>query len=98
MEGGLTLVRAEGKVGGLGRPRGAGGQGRDDTRPPVHNGVFFPIPPAASCSLGAAHASVLLARDHLNVRKQFGELLASNQVTSSCDSLSLLKRELQLSG
>ncbi|XP_077775801.1 isobutyryl-CoA dehydrogenase, mitochondrial isoform X2 [Podarcis muralis] len=33
----------------------------------------------ASCSLGAAHASVLLARDHLNVRKQFGELLASNQ-------------------
>uniref|UniRef100_A0A8D2LJE4 Acyl-CoA dehydrogenase family member 8 n=1 Tax=Varanus komodoensis TaxID=61221 RepID=A0A8D2LJE4_VARKO len=33
----------------------------------------------ASCSLGAAHASVLLARDHLNVRKQFGEPLASNQ-------------------
>uniref|UniRef100_A0A6J0TL18 Isobutyryl-CoA dehydrogenase, mitochondrial n=1 Tax=Pogona vitticeps TaxID=103695 RepID=A0A6J0TL18_9SAUR len=33
----------------------------------------------ASCSLGAAHASVLLARDHLNVRKQFGELLANNQ-------------------
>ncbi|XP_061448820.1 isobutyryl-CoA dehydrogenase, mitochondrial isoform X2 [Rhineura floridana] len=33
----------------------------------------------ASCSLGAAHASVLLARDHLNVRKQFGELLASSQ-------------------
>ncbi|XP_070621244.1 isobutyryl-CoA dehydrogenase, mitochondrial [Erythrolamprus reginae] len=33
----------------------------------------------ASCSLGAAHASVLLARDHLNVRKQFGEVLATNQ-------------------
>ncbi|XP_042330949.1 isobutyryl-CoA dehydrogenase, mitochondrial [Sceloporus undulatus] len=33
----------------------------------------------ASCSLGAAHASILLARDHLNVRKQFGELLANNQ-------------------
>uniref|UniRef100_A0A670JVD9 Isobutyryl-CoA dehydrogenase, mitochondrial n=1 Tax=Podarcis muralis TaxID=64176 RepID=A0A670JVD9_PODMU len=31
----------------------------------------------ASCSLGAAHASVLLARDHLNVRKQFGELTSS---------------------
>nr|XP_055212413.1 isobutyryl-CoA dehydrogenase, mitochondrial isoform X4 [Gorilla gorilla gorilla] len=33
----------------------------------------------ASCSLGAAHASVILTRDHLNVRKQFGEPLASNQ-------------------
>lgn len=39
---------------------------------------FFP----ASCSLGAAHASVLLTRDHLHVRKQFGKPLASNQVTS----------------
>uniref|UniRef100_A0A670JX93 Isobutyryl-CoA dehydrogenase, mitochondrial n=1 Tax=Podarcis muralis TaxID=64176 RepID=A0A670JX93_PODMU len=48
----------------------------------------------ASCSLGAAHASVLLARDHLNVRKQFGELLASNQVTSSCDSLSFRLAEM----
>ncbi|XP_026534416.1 isobutyryl-CoA dehydrogenase, mitochondrial [Notechis scutatus] len=34
----------------------------------------------ASCSLGAAHASVLLAREHLNVRKQFGEILATNQI------------------
>lgn len=33
----------------------------------------------ASCSLGAAHASVLLSRDHLSVRKQFGEPLANNQ-------------------
>ncbi|KAF6080369.1 acyl-CoA dehydrogenase family member 8 [Phyllostomus discolor] len=33
----------------------------------------------ASCSLGAAHASVILTRDHLNVRKQFGEPLARNQ-------------------
>ncbi|XP_077914866.1 isobutyryl-CoA dehydrogenase, mitochondrial isoform X5 [Halichoerus grypus] len=33
----------------------------------------------ASCSLGAAHASVILTRDHLSVRKQFGEPLASNQ-------------------
>uniref|UniRef100_A0A4W5QG61 short-chain 2-methylacyl-CoA dehydrogenase n=1 Tax=Hucho hucho TaxID=62062 RepID=A0A4W5QG61_9TELE len=34
---------------------------------------------AASCSLGAAHACVQLARDHLLVRKQFGETLSSNQ-------------------
>nr|XP_058926622.1 isobutyryl-CoA dehydrogenase, mitochondrial isoform X1 [Kogia breviceps] len=33
----------------------------------------------ASCSLGAAYASVILTRDHLKVRKQFGEPLASNQ-------------------
>lgn len=36
----------------------------------------------ASCSLGAAHASVILTRDHLSVRKQFGEPLANNQVIS----------------
>ncbi|XP_029629127.1 isobutyryl-CoA dehydrogenase, mitochondrial-like [Salmo trutta] len=33
----------------------------------------------ASCSLGAAHACVQLARDHLLVRKQFGDTLSSNQ-------------------
>ncbi|KAM9469154.1 isobutyryl-CoA dehydrogenase, mitochondrial [Clarias gariepinus] len=33
----------------------------------------------ASCSLGAAHASVVLARDHMRVRKQFGEPLANSQ-------------------
>ncbi|XP_008307687.1 isobutyryl-CoA dehydrogenase, mitochondrial [Cynoglossus semilaevis] len=33
----------------------------------------------ASCSLGAAHACVHLARDHLLVRKQFGESLSNNQ-------------------
>ncbi|XP_032905740.1 isobutyryl-CoA dehydrogenase, mitochondrial isoform X1 [Amblyraja radiata] len=33
----------------------------------------------ASCSLGAAYASILLARDHLKVRKQFGEPLANSQ-------------------
>ncbi|XP_018414527.1 PREDICTED: isobutyryl-CoA dehydrogenase, mitochondrial [Nanorana parkeri] len=33
----------------------------------------------ASCSLGAAHASVLLTRDHMSVRKQFGEPLANYQ-------------------
>lgn len=35
----------------------------------------------ASCSLGAAHASVQLARDHLLVRKQFGDTLSNNQVS-----------------
>uniref|UniRef100_A0A672K9U7 short-chain 2-methylacyl-CoA dehydrogenase n=1 Tax=Sinocyclocheilus grahami TaxID=75366 RepID=A0A672K9U7_SINGR len=35
--------------------------------------------PTASCSLGAAHASVLLARDHMCVRKQFGETLSNSQ-------------------
>ncbi|XP_032905741.1 isobutyryl-CoA dehydrogenase, mitochondrial isoform X2 [Amblyraja radiata] len=34
----------------------------------------------ASCSLGAAYASILLARDHLKVRKQFGEPLANSQI------------------
>nr|XP_006642359.1 PREDICTED: isobutyryl-CoA dehydrogenase, mitochondrial [Lepisosteus oculatus] len=33
----------------------------------------------ASCSLGAAHACVFLARDHLRVRKQFGEPLSNSQ-------------------
>uniref|UniRef100_A0A3B3RLC9 Isobutyryl-CoA dehydrogenase, mitochondrial n=1 Tax=Paramormyrops kingsleyae TaxID=1676925 RepID=A0A3B3RLC9_9TELE len=33
----------------------------------------------ASCSLGAAHASVQLAREHLTVRKQFGETLSKSQ-------------------
>ncbi|XP_021098439.1 isobutyryl-CoA dehydrogenase, mitochondrial isoform X2 [Heterocephalus glaber] len=33
----------------------------------------------ASCSLGAAHASVILTRNHLNVRKQFGAPLARSQ-------------------
>ncbi|XP_058490867.1 isobutyryl-CoA dehydrogenase, mitochondrial [Solea solea] len=33
----------------------------------------------ASCSLGAAHACVQLARDHMMVRKQFGETLSKNQ-------------------
>lgn len=33
----------------------------------------------ASCSLGAAHASLVLTRDYLNARKQFGVPLASNQ-------------------
>uniref|UniRef100_A0A665TWF9 short-chain 2-methylacyl-CoA dehydrogenase n=1 Tax=Echeneis naucrates TaxID=173247 RepID=A0A665TWF9_ECHNA len=34
---------------------------------------------SASCSLGAAHACVQLAKDHLLVRKQFGETLSNNQ-------------------
>lgn len=47
---------------------------------PTHFLLLFP---SASCSLGAAHASVLLAKDHLLVRKQFGETLSNNQVSSS---------------
>lgn len=39
----------------------------------------------ASCSLGAAHACVLLAQDHMRVRKQFGEPLANSQVKSLCE-------------
>lgn len=34
----------------------------------------------ASCSLGAAQASIELAKDHLKVRKQFGQTLSSFQV------------------
>ncbi|XP_072557228.1 isobutyryl-CoA dehydrogenase, mitochondrial isoform X2 [Paramormyrops kingsleyae] len=37
----------------------------------------------ASCSLGAAHASVQLAREHLTVRKQFGETLSKSQVQNT---------------
>ncbi|XP_048199597.1 isobutyryl-CoA dehydrogenase, mitochondrial [Perognathus longimembris pacificus] len=33
----------------------------------------------ASCSLGAAHASIIHTREHLKVRKQFGAPLANNQ-------------------
>ncbi|MEJ1283705.1 acyl-Coenzyme A dehydrogenase family member 8 [Cricetulus griseus] len=33
----------------------------------------------ASCSLGAAHASIVLTQEHLKVRKQFGAPLARNQ-------------------
>ncbi|XP_032820284.1 isobutyryl-CoA dehydrogenase, mitochondrial isoform X1 [Petromyzon marinus] len=33
----------------------------------------------ASCSLGAAYASILQTTEHLTVRKQFGEPLSSNQ-------------------
>ncbi|XP_072449086.1 isobutyryl-CoA dehydrogenase, mitochondrial isoform X2 [Chiloscyllium punctatum] len=33
----------------------------------------------ASCSLGAAYASILLTQDYLKVRKQFGKPLASSQ-------------------
>uniref|UniRef100_A0A8C2Z0D4 short-chain 2-methylacyl-CoA dehydrogenase n=1 Tax=Cyclopterus lumpus TaxID=8103 RepID=A0A8C2Z0D4_CYCLU len=43
------------------------------------NCLGFQVVFAASCSLGAAHACVQLARDHLLVRKQFGETLSNNQ-------------------
>lgn len=35
----------------------------------------------ASCSLGAAQASVEVAKDHLTVRKQFGQPLIDFQVS-----------------
>jgi hypothetical protein len=41
--------------------------------------VFYALP-AATCSVGAAQACLLAAREHLKVRKQFGKPLASNQV------------------
>ncbi|TWW77068.1 Isobutyryl-CoA dehydrogenase, mitochondrial [Takifugu flavidus] len=37
----------------------------------------------SSCSLGAAHACVQLAKDHLLVRKQFGETLSNNQASQT---------------
>lgn len=60
---------------GGGRRAAGGGRGALSSR-----AALVPSPPA-SCSLGAAHASVVLARDHLKVRKQFGEPLANSQVT-----------------
>lgn len=48
--------------------------------------------PTASCSLGAAHASVLLARDHMCVRKQFGETLSNSQVQAELSSTDLSNR------
>lgn len=54
--------------------------------------------PPASCSLGAAHASVLLAQEHLTVRKQFGEPLANNQVTPAAPLPSRVELFLILEG
>lgn len=62
---------------GAGRAAGWGGQ-----HCPLAESKCLHFSFLASCSVGAAHASVILARDHLNVRKQFGELLANNQVTA----------------
>lgn len=61
-----------------------------ETKPAGHN--FFNylttsqlilLRPTASCSLGAAHASVQLASNHLLVRKQFGETLSNNQASQT---------------
>ena len=38
---------------------------------------------AASVSVGAAHAAILAARDHLGIRKQFGKPLKDFQVTNN---------------
>jgi len=72
-------------------------EGRSILVPVCVGFVFTPCPwllPPASCSLGAAHASVLLAQEHLTVRKQFGEPLANNQVTSPPDRSALQSRAL----
>ena len=39
-------------------------------------------PAAATCSVGAAQACLVAAKDHVKVRKQFGRPLAHNQVLS----------------
>lgn len=44
------------------------------------NIILSDVCAAASCSLGAAQASLEQACDHLKVRKQFGSALASFQV------------------
>jgi len=42
--------------------------------------VTHTVAASATCSVGAAQASFELARDHIKVRKQFGQPLAVNQV------------------
>ncbi|KAM6334300.1 isobutyryl-CoA dehydrogenase, mitochondrial isoform 1-T1 [Alca torda] len=59
----------------VGNRLGAEGQGFNIAMKGLNGGRIN----IASCSLGAAHASVLLAQEHLTVRKQFGEPLANNQ-------------------
>lgn len=34
----------------------------------------------AACSVGGAHACLQMAKEHLNVRKQFGQTLSNFQV------------------
>jgi alkylation response protein AidB-like acyl-CoA dehydrogenase len=41
---------------------------------------YFSVQMVASVSLGAAHASILAARNHLHERKQFGKQLKDFQV------------------
>lgn len=78
------------------RRAGAGGSGRGGRHSPPAQLRCRHCSFLASCSLGAAHASVILARDYLNVRKQFGEPLARNQVTSRllCTCLPGFARDL----
>lgn len=61
------------------RTGGGGGRGAGATAPNSLAALVPSLP--ASCSLGAAHASLVLARDYLKVREQFGQPLANNQVT-----------------
>ncbi|KAM4627126.1 isobutyryl-CoA dehydrogenase, mitochondrial isoform 2-T2 [Polymixia lowei] len=67
---GLSFGKKEKKVGWNSQPTRA--VIFEDCTVPVTNRL-------ASCSLGAAHACVQLARDHVLVRKQFGETLSNNQ-------------------
>lgn len=81
-EGQGFLIAMKGLNGGrinVGEDRRGWGWGAGATAPNSLAALVPSLP--ASCSLGAAHASVVLARDYLKVRKQFGEPLANNQVT-----------------
>lgn len=81
-EGQGFLIAMKGLNGGrinVGEDRGGWGWGAGATAPSSLAALVPSLP--ASCSLGAAHASIVLARDYLKVRKQFGEPLANSQVT-----------------
>lgn len=81
-EGQGFLIAMKGLNGGrinVGEDRGGWGRGAGATAPNSLAALIPSLP--ASCSLGAAHASIVLARDYLKVRKQFGEPLANSQVT-----------------
>jgi hypothetical protein len=59
---------------------GGGGEQAPALSWPWSNSLPVLCASAATCSVGAAQACFLLARDHLKVRKQFGKPLAHNQV------------------
>uniref|UniRef100_A0A4W3H1H2 short-chain 2-methylacyl-CoA dehydrogenase n=1 Tax=Callorhinchus milii TaxID=7868 RepID=A0A4W3H1H2_CALMI len=59
--------------------RGTSGMSFGKKEKKVNDSVMRFLAGLSSCSLGAAYASILLARDHLKVRRQFGEPLANSQ-------------------